>query len=82
MTSDKQVNADLDYASFVAKTRKKLNLSQRVAAEVFGVGASAFSRYETGRALPSLPLRHLLKILDAHTEFLYEIRERKNAEIP
>ena len=54
--------------------RKKLHLDQREAAEIFGGGANAFSRYENGKTKPSLALVKLLKVLDRHPDLLGEIR--------
>ena len=54
--------------------RKKLALDQREAAEIFGGGVNAFSRYENGKTRPSLALVKLLKVLDRHPELLEEVR--------
>jgi HTH-type transcriptional regulator/antitoxin MqsA len=54
--------------------RKKLALDQREAAEIFGGGANAFSRYENGKTKPSLALVKLLKVLDRHPDLLNEVR--------
>ena len=54
--------------------RKKLALDQREAAEIFGGGINAFSRYENGKTKPPLALVKLLKVLDHHPELLDEIR--------
>lgn len=58
----------------IAKVRKKLMLDQREAAELFGGGVNAFSRYETGKPNPPLALVKLLKILDRHPDLLAEVR--------
>jgi HTH-type transcriptional regulator/antitoxin MqsA len=70
----KQVNADLVDPAFIVKVRKKLALDQREAAEIFGGGVNAFSRYETGKTKPPLALVKLLKVLDLHPELLEEIK--------
>ncbi|MNT62404.1 Antitoxin MqsA [compost metagenome] len=54
--------------------RRKLELDQREAGEIFGGGVNAFSRYETGRTKPPLALVKLLKLLDRHPNLLEEIR--------
>jgi HTH-type transcriptional regulator/antitoxin MqsA len=54
--------------------RKKLSLDQREAAEIFGGGINAFSRYENGKTKPPLALVKLLLVLDRHPELLEEIR--------
>lgn len=71
----KQVNAALVDPNFIADVRKKLVLDQREAAELFGGGVNAFSRYETGKTKPPLALVKLLKVLDRHPELLAEVRE-------
>ncbi len=71
---NKQVNASIVDPSFIADVRKKLALDQREAAEIFGGGVNAFSRYETGKTKPSLALVKLLKVLDRHPDLLAEIR--------
>jgi HTH-type transcriptional regulator/antitoxin MqsA len=54
--------------------RKKLRLDQQQAAEIFGGGVNAFSRYENGRTRPPLALVKLLKVLDRHPDLLDEVR--------
>lgn len=71
---NKQVNASIVDPNFIAKVRKKLALDQREAAEIFGGGVNAFSRYENGKTKPPLALIKLLKVLDRHPELLNEIR--------
>jgi HTH-type transcriptional regulator / antitoxin MqsA len=62
---------------FIANVRKKLDLGQREAAQIFGGGVNAFSRYETGKTRPPLALVKLLKVLDRHPELLDEVRVAK-----
>lgn len=50
----KQVNAAIVDPKFIAIVRKKLKLDQREAAEIFGGGVNAFSRYENGKTKPPL----------------------------
>ena len=57
---NKQVNATIVDPGFIVSVRKKLNLGQREAAEIFGGGINAFSRYENGRTKPPLALVKLL----------------------
>src|ERR1700730_1843504 len=71
---NKQVNASIVDPEFIVSVRKKLALDQREAAEIFGGGVNAFSRYETGKTKPSLALVQLLKILDRHPDLLAEVR--------
>ena len=70
----KQVNAAIVDPGFIADVRKKLDLGQREAAQIFGGGVNAFSRYETGKTRPPLALVKLLKVLDRHPELLDEVR--------
>ncbi len=71
---NKQVNASIVDPDFIAMVRKKLALDQREAAEIFGGGVNAFSRYENGKTKPPLALVKLLKVLDRHPDLLNEIR--------
>lgn len=71
---NKQVNASIVDPGFIASVRKKLALDQREAAEIFGGGVNAFSRYESGKTKPPLALVKLLKILDRHPNLLNEVR--------
>ena len=70
----KQVNAAIVDPAFIAGVRKKLALDQREAAEIFGGGVNAFSRYENGKTKPPLALVKLLKVLDRHPDLLNEIK--------
>lgn len=71
----REVNASYVDPAFIARVRKKLALDQREAAEIFGGGVNAFSRYENGKTRPPLSLVKLLKVLDRHPELLDEICE-------
>lgn len=71
---NKQVNASMVDPDFIAGVRKKLALDQREAAEIFGGGVNAFSRYENGKTKPPLALVKLFKVLDRHPDLLNEIR--------
>jgi HTH-type transcriptional regulator/antitoxin MqsA len=70
----KQVNAAIVDPAFISSVRKKLQLDQREAAELFGGGVNAFSRYENGKTRPPLALVKLFKVLERHPELLGEIR--------
>jgi HTH-type transcriptional regulator/antitoxin MqsA len=70
----KQVNAAIVDPKFIAGVRKKLKLDQREAAEIFGGGVNAFSRYENGKTRPPLALVKLLRVLDRHPDLLNEVR--------
>ncbi len=71
---NKQVNAAIVDPVFIARVRKRLALDPREAAEIFGGGVNAFSRYENGKTKPPLALVKLLKVLEQHPELLDEIR--------
>ncbi|MDR3719539.1 MAG: type II toxin-antitoxin system MqsA family antitoxin [Bryobacteraceae bacterium] len=71
---NKQVNASIVDPAFIASVRKKLALDQREAAEIFGGGVNAFSRYENGKTKPPLSLVKLLIVLNRHPELLSELQ--------
>jgi len=70
----RQLNAAYVDPSYIAKVRRKLDLDQRQAAELFGGGVNAFSRYENGRTKPPLALVKLFKLLEHHPDLLDEVR--------
>lgn len=70
----KQINAAIVDPSFIASVRKKLALDQQEAAEIFGGGVNAFSRYENGKTKPPLALVKLFKVLERHPNLLEEVR--------
>jgi len=71
---NRQVNAAIVDPEFISSVRKKLALDQREAAEIFGGGVNAFSRYENGKTKPPLALVKLLKVLERHPDLLAEIK--------
>ncbi len=71
---NKEVNAAYVDPAYITQVRKKLRLDQREAAEIFGGGVNAFSRYENGKTKPPLSLVKLLKVLDRHPDLLKEVR--------
>ncbi len=70
----REINAAYVDPKYIAKVRKKLDLDQREAAEIFGGGLNAFSRYENGKTKPPLALVKLLKVLDRHPDLLEEVK--------
>ena len=70
----REVNASFVDPTYILHVRRKLGLDQRDAAEIFGGGVNAFSRYETGKARPPVALVKLLKMLDRHPELLPEVK--------
>ena len=73
-TFQRQVNAAFVDPHYITRVRRKLGLDQRQAAELFGGGVNAFSRYENGKTKPPLALVKLLKLLDRHPDLLDELR--------
>jgi len=71
----REVNASYVSPDYIAQVRHKLKLTQRDAAEIFGGGVNAFSRYESGTIRPPVALVKLLRVLDRHPELLPEVRE-------
>jgi HTH-type transcriptional regulator/antitoxin MqsA len=71
---NKQVNAAIVDPDFIVSVRKKLKLGQREAAEIFGGGINAFTRYENGRTKPPLALVKLFKLLDRHPDLLNDVK--------
>jgi HTH-type transcriptional regulator/antitoxin MqsA len=76
---NKEVNGASVDPAFITKTRKKLKLDQQEAAEIFGGGVNAFSRYEKSAAG-----RHLRVIYipdaEGHSTFVvtaYELRGKQ-----
>jgi HTH-type transcriptional regulator/antitoxin MqsA len=67
-----QVDGYLSIAD-IKRIRRKLRLTQKQAAEIFGGGHNAFSRYESGQTRPPKSTDNLLKLLDKHPELLEEI---------
>ena len=71
---NKKVNAESVDPAFISGVRKKLQLDQKEAAVIFGGGVNAFSRYESGKAVPPVALVKLFKILDTHPDLLSMVR--------
>lgn len=55
------------------KIRAKFKINQKVAAEIFGGGVNAFSKYERGEAIQSKPLDLLFRLLDSNKISLSDI---------
>jgi len=72
---NKKVNAELTPIALLANVRERLKLTQRQAAKVFGGGANAFSRYESGKTKPPVALVKLLRVLDKHPDLFAEVAE-------
>jgi len=72
---NKAVNARLAPLDLLASVRRRLNLTQQQAAEVFGGGVNAFSRYESGKTKPPVTLVQLFRVLDKHPDLFHEIEK-------
>lgn len=59
---------------FIRQVRKKLNLDQKEAGSIFDGGVNAFSRYETGKIPPPVPLIKLLRILNTYPDLLAMVK--------
>src|SRR5882724_464760 len=59
--------------SEIRRIRRKLGLSQAMAAKLTGGGHNAFSRYERGEATPMPAVVNLFRILDRHPDLLKEL---------
>lgn len=70
---NKKVNAKLTPIDLLANVRQRFKLTQQQAAKVFGGGANAFSRYESGKTKPPLALIKLFRILDKHPDLFQEV---------
>lgn len=70
---NREVNTSIVDPREIATARKNLGLDQKQAAEIFGGGVNAFSRYETGKTKPPVALVKLLRVLKQHPELLSEI---------
>lgn len=82
---NKEVNAATVDPAFISETRKTLKLDQREAAEIFGGGPNAFSRYENGKTKPPLSLVQLFRLLAKHPELINDLRppkeEKKTSDV-
>lgn len=72
---NKTVNAELTPIDLLTQVRQQLDLTQQEAAKVFGGGANAFSRYESGKTKPPVSLVKLFKVLNKHPDLFQEIVE-------
>ena len=59
--------------SEIRRIRRKLGLSQVMAAKLTGGGHNAFSRYERGEAAPLPAVVNLFRLLDRHPDLLKEL---------
>lgn len=57
------------------RIRKKLRINQIEASKLTGGGHNAFSRYETGKVVPSPAVINLFRLLDRHPEEVETLRQ-------
>ncbi len=60
--------------SELRRIRKKLRINQIEASELTGGGHNAFSRYETGKVLPTPAVVNLFRLLDRDPEAIKELK--------
>ena len=58
----------------IRELREELGLSQTEAADLFGGGANAFSKYERGEVIQSVPMDRLLRVVHAFPHLLGVLR--------
>jgi len=63
----------------VRRIRKKLGLTQKEAADIFGGGPNAFSLYERGKIEPHTSTLKLLHLLDRNPNLVDEIKFHQHA---
>lgn len=66
---------EVEERTWLARTRKKLKLTQHEAAALTGGGHNAFSRYERGEAKPVVAVVNLFRLLEKRPELLKELRQ-------
>ena len=74
LTNFKRTIDNLLTTNEVKRIRKKLELTQKDASEIFGGGIRAFYKYETGENTQSKSLDILLRLIDTQKISLHNIR--------
>lgn len=74
MQAFNKVNAAYVDPGYIARVRRKLDLDQRQAAELFGGGVNAFSRYENGKTEAAAGLGQVAQAFHRHPDLLNEVR--------
>lgn len=64
--------------SEIVRIRENLGLTQRHAAELFGGGANAFSKYERGDVIQSVAMDRLIRMVNAHPGYISELQTLSN----
>lgn len=70
----KQAMKDSREPHFVTQVREKLGMDRRQAAQFFGLGVNAFTRFETGKTKPPQVLLKLLTLLDQDPSLIEKIK--------
>lgn len=77
MTQARQATNPAEVGELIREVRKHLlKVTQLQAAELFGGGPNAFSRYEKGATEAPTPLVVLFKLLQSHPELAEEVKRR------
>lgn len=67
--------------SEIVELRRKHNLTQRLAANIFGGGPVAFSKYENDDLIPDESMVNLLKLAIAHPDTVRRLAKLKGIEL-
>ncbi|MGI9250519.1 MAG: type II toxin-antitoxin system MqsA family antitoxin [Pseudohongiellaceae bacterium] len=73
VTDAKRKSLNLLTSDEIKSLRKRFNLTQQEAAEVFGGGEHAFSKYERGEVIQSEPMDKLLRVALNHPGVLNDL---------
>lgn len=73
-------DSDARQSEELRRIRRKLHLSQKEAAQMFGGGINAFSEYERGTTKPAKSTMLLMKLLDKHPDLVDEVRKYAQAK--
>jgi len=58
----------------IVRIREALGLTQKQAAELFGGGANAFSKYERGDVIQSIAMDRLIRMVQLHPEYVETLK--------
>lgn len=65
----------------IVALRKRLGLTQRQAADLFGGGANAFSKYERGDITQSVAMDRLMRLVQKHPHCVEELRSLATGQV-
>lgn len=77
----KQVD-DVPFGNQIAAMRKRFNLTQAQAGQLFGGGPVAFCKYEHDDILPDEAMSNLLYLAITYEDTVYKLAGRKNVSLP